>query len=419
VWIAHNGGRFDSVFLLRELLTKRNIIPKLIMNGNKIMCMEIEQQTRIKIIDSYLFLAMRLSKIPDAMGIPDLAKGYHPYHFTDLNYVGPMIGIQYFDPPSEGTKDRKKFDKWYAEQQKNTYVFRDAIYYYCCLDVDILRQGCVKFAKLIKNITGVYPFYDRTCHTIAGLALKIYRSNFLTENTIGQIPADGYGGNINQSVIALCWLGQLEIELEEDGFTLRSKLSPEGEVNILNRFVDGYCEQTNTIYQFHGCFFHGCRKCFDGDDLNKVNGEKFYVLRERTRRTTQLFEDNGYCVIEKWECDFMSEGKVTRNLIMQLRHGKYFVYLNLNPRDALFGGRTSPAKLYHESLTAKTRYIDFTSLYLYVQKIYRYPIKHPEITRGINKCAELDVYKIFGLIKCKILHPKKCYFLFYRFILVN
>ena len=44
VWVAHNGGRFDSVFLLRELLVKRGIVPQVIMNGNKIMCMEIEQQ---------------------------------------------------------------------------------------------------------------------------------------------------------------------------------------------------------------------------------------------------------------------------------------------------------------------------------------------------------------------------------------
>ena len=55
----------------------------------------------------------------------------------------------------------------------------------------------MKFARLIANITGIYPFYDRTCHTIAGLALQIYRANFLTEDTIGQIPATGYGGNGN------------------------------------------------------------------------------------------------------------------------------------------------------------------------------------------------------------------------------
>ena len=250
--------------------------------------MEIEQQQKIKVLDSYLFLAMRLSKVPEAMGIPNLAKGYHPYHFTDLNYMGPMVGFQYFDPPSEATKDRDKFDLWYAEQQKKPYVFRDAIYYYCRLDVDILRQGCVKFARLIVKITGIFPFYDWTCHTIAGLALKIYLANFLTENTIGQIPATGYGGNVNQSAIALCWISEVQRELEE-GFALRSKLSPEGEEKILDRFVHGYCNETNTIYQFHGCFFHGCRKCFDGEDINKVNGDRFYVLRERTRRTTELF----------------------------------------------------------------------------------------------------------------------------------
>jgi hypothetical protein len=117
-----------------------------------------------------------------------------------------MIGLEYFDSPSEGSKQRDKFDKWYAEQKSKTYVFRDAIYYYCRLDVDILRQGCIIFARLIYNVTGVLPFYDKTCHTVAGLALKIYRSNFLTEETIGQIPTCGYGTDINQSAIALCWL---------------------------------------------------------------------------------------------------------------------------------------------------------------------------------------------------------------------
>ena len=413
VWVAHNGGRFDSVFLLRELLVKRNIVPQVVMNGNKIMCMEIDQQHRkIKVIDSYLFITMRLSKMPEAMGIPDLAKGYHPYYFTDLNYTGPMVGLEYFDLSGETIEGRKKFDQWYAEQQKKTYVFREAIYYYCRLDVDILRQGCVKFARLIANITGIYPFYDRTCHTIAGLALKIYRANFLTEETICQIPATGYGGNVNQSVIALCWIGQLTQQLEEEGFSLRSKLSAEGEIKILNRFVDGYCSETNTIYQFHGCFFHGCRKCFAGEDFNKVNGDRFYLLREKTARTTQLFKDFGYQVIERWECDFINEGKLTRNSILQMRHTDYFVYLNLNPRDALFGGRTSPTRLYFESKhpSEKARYYDYTSLYPHVQKKFRYPIKHPTITRGIEKCSNLNINKIFGLIKCKVLPPKNMLF---------
>jgi hypothetical protein len=89
--------------------------------------------------------------------------------------------------------------------------------------------------------------------------LKIYRSNFLTEGVIGQIPATGYGGNVNQSTIALCWIHEIEKELEENGKILQSKLSAEGEQCILGQFVDAYCKETNTIYQFQGCFSHGCK----------------------------------------------------------------------------------------------------------------------------------------------------------------
>jgi hypothetical protein len=222
---------------------------------------------------------------------------------------------------------------------------------------------------------------------------------------IGQIPPSGYGGNVNQSAIALCWLRGIEKELEEEDKHLASRLSAEGEQRILGRHVDGYCAETCTIYQFHGCFYHGCEKCYDSDGYNKVSNEKFYTLCEKTRRTTQLFEMNNYRVIEKWECDYMREEKLTYSRLTQLRHCDFFVHLNLKPRDALFGGRTSPAKLFHESLTKKTRYYDFTSLYPYIQKKYRYPISHPEIIHGVERCANIEIANVFGLIKCKVLVP--------------
>ena len=381
VWIAHNGGRFDTVFLLRELLINRNIVPKVIMNGNKIMCMELEE-CNLKVIDSFLFLSMALSKFPDALGIPNLAKGFHPYHFTDLTYEGPMIGLEYFDPPAKGTGQRRKFDTWYAEQLVKPYNFKKAIYYYCRLDVDILRQGCIVFARLIKEITSVFPFYDKTCHTIAGLALKIYRCNFLVKDTIGQIPAQGYGGNINQTE-----------------HVLHSALSPQGEMRILGHPVDGYCEETRTIYQFHGCFYHGCRACYESDEYNTVLNETFYTLRERTRRTTDLFASRGYTVVSMWECDFKRERNLSKTTINLLRHRDFFINTRLNPCDALFGGRTSPARLYFEARAdERAFYADFTSLDLFVQKKYVYPTRHPTIICGEEKCREISVENIFGLL---------------------
>ncbi|CAB3989935.1 DNA polymerase [Paramuricea clavata] len=389
VWVAHNGGRFDNVFLLCELLIERNVVPQTIMNGNKIMCLELEDRN-LKVLDSFLFLSIA--------------------HFTDLTYVGPMVGLEYFEPPTEGTPQRSKFDKWYAAQCLKPYNFKKAIYYYCRLDVDILRQGCIIFARLIKNITGVFPFYDKTCHTIAGLALKIYRSNFLVKDTIGQIPAKGYGTQIKQSVIALYWLREIEAQLSENDHFLQSTLRVDGETQIMGRYVDGYCETTRTIYQFHGCFYHGCTQCYEGDEYNTVLNETYYTLCERTRRTEKMFENAGYRVVTMWECDYMQTNKLSKKTLDLLHHRDFFINVHLNPRDALFGGRTSPARLYFESTKEKAFYGDFTSLYPYVQKKNVYPTRHPTIIRGEDECAKIPINTVFGLIKCRIVPPQRLLF---------
>jgi hypothetical protein len=330
VWVAHNGGRFDNIFLMRELLVQRKIVPKVIMNGSRIMCMELEERN-LKIIDSYLFLSMRLSAFPKALGIKDLTKGFHPYLFTDLNYIGPMIGLEYFDPPAEGSKEREVFDRWYEQQISKTYIFREAIYYYCRLDVDILRQGCIIFACLIYK-----------------------------------------------------------------------------ETKILDHFVDRYCDDTRTIYQFHGCFYHGCKKCYDGEDYNQIVHERFFILRARTQRMIALFRQHGYEVVEKWECDYRKESHISADQIKRISLGEFFEHLNLNPRDALFGGRTSPAILYYDRegdlKKRKVRYYDVTSLYPFVQKMFDFPTQHPVIFRG-EVCNSKNPKHIFGLIKCKILPP--------------
>ena len=59
----------------------------------------------------------------------------------------------------------------------------------------------------------------------------------------------------------------------------------------------------------------------------------------------------------------------------------------LNPHDALFGGRTNAAKLYHRIIgDERIKYVDITSLYPFVQKYCEYPIGHPEIiTENFDK----------------------------------
>jgi hypothetical protein len=101
---------------------------------------------------------------------------------------------------------------------------------------------------------------------------------------------------------------------------------------------------------------------------------------------------------------------MTAYRLKQLSLHDFFSHLNLNPRDALFGGRTSPAILYYETKNGeKVCYHDVTSLYPFVQKTYEYPIQHPEIFRGVV-CNTKNLNHVFGLIKCKILPPNNLLF---------
>ena len=62
------------------------------------------------------------------------------------------------------------------------------------------------------------------------------------------------------------------------------------------------------------------------------------------------------------------------------------------------GGRTNTRCLYKEVVEVqKIGYVDYTSLYPYINKYGRYPIKHPQIITEDFEPLENEPY--FGLIK--------------------
>ena len=67
--------------------------------------------------------------------------------------------------------------------------------------------------------------------------------------------------------------------------------------------VDGWCAKTHTAYQFHGCYFHGCPKCYDENEMNSVNGKTMAELLANTKSHTaylRRFVD----VVKMWECEW-------------------------------------------------------------------------------------------------------------------
>ena len=155
---------------------------------------------------------MKLEKLPRCMGLGEnVEKGYHPYRFTDINYVGKIVDRVYFDTERMNENERKKFNDWYASWGDKIYVFKNELFRYCQMDVEILRKACVKFSQIILTSTNnaVYAFYDVRCMTIASLAMHIFRTCFLRNKTIGVLPSLGYRSRINQSIVALVWLEKI------------------------------------------------------------------------------------------------------------------------------------------------------------------------------------------------------------------
>ena len=78
------------------------------------------------------------------------------------------------------------------------------------------------------------------------------------------------------------------------------------EKRIGKLLVDGWCVNTRTAYQFHGCYFHGCPKCYDQEETNKLNGKTMATLLEDTKKNTAYLRRH-VKVVEMWECTWKRE----------------------------------------------------------------------------------------------------------------
>ena len=106
---------------------------------------------------------------------------------------------------------------------------------------------------------------------------------------------------------AVCWL---EYEAKQRGIHIHhQRCGHGGERTIFGCKVDGYHPESQTIFQYHGCHWHGCPDCFPEDEerdhvISKPrNGRE--ITREdayqATLRKTDFLRRNGYTVIERWE----------------------------------------------------------------------------------------------------------------------
>lgn len=72
--------------------------------------------------------------------------------------------------------------------------------------------------------------------------------------------------------------------------------------------ADGYCEETNTIYEFHGTIFHGDpRKC-DPEKKN-ICGKVYGELYKKTLERENIIRSLGFNLVVMWEIDWDEQQK--------------------------------------------------------------------------------------------------------------
>ena len=416
--VAHNFKGYDGYMILEELYRQHVSNLNHIVNGAKILSLELPQ---IKFIDSLNFFPMPLSDFPSMFGLTDLKKGFFPHFFNttpNQNYVGYMPDIHYFDPDGMSPKQKAEFLAWHAQQVKDGYLFRfqDELINYCRSDVRLLKQGCMQFQRQFKSIVGINPM--EKCITIASACLTAYRLKWMPLDTIAVEPLHGWRPRHVHSKIALEWLYWEEHQCRREDPPAHATpprivhAGNQGEHRLnhgpLHRYVvDGYDDVTKTVYQFQGCFTHGCITHFPIRNQRHPwhDGKTMHSVRQATDKQSNNIRSLGYHLKEMWECQW-NRLKQTNPDIMQFVKNLEIVS-PLNPRDAFFGGRTNAIKLYHRvEPDEQIWYVDVCSLYPWVNKNGNYPVGHPEF---IDQPNHTDITPYFGFIKCKVEPPRQLY----------
>ena len=396
--LAHNFQGYDGYFVIHQYYGDNRIVEQL-RNGCKLL--EVKHD-RLRFIDSLSFFQMPLSAFPKTFGLTELCKGYFPHKFNHPDhqtYVGPVPALDYYMPETLSPQDRQALETWHQQQRDKVFDFQHELFAYCQSDVRLLKQGCLTFKRLFETLTGFNPFEHIT---IASACNRDLRMNRMIPNSIASEPVRGWRNSINQSRVAIEWLTWCA---QENNI---QHVGNAGEVRIPTiGFVDGYCHDTRTVYEFQGCFTHGCPTCYPNSHETHVRhfDRTLQDVYETTQQKIQRLKELGYTVVQMWEFEW-ARLKVTssdiRTFVAQLQFTA-----PLNPRDAFCGGRTNAVKLYHHvTPTQKIHYIDVTSLYPWVNKTCVYPKGHPTF---ISTPGHTDIHQYFGLIQCQVLPPRELY----------
>lgn len=443
---SHNGGSYDDQFIIQYL--ERNCLPHTVLprpsSTHKYLEVIIprgeDKAQNITLKDFIVFVPYSLKEIARSFGLV-LQKGDFPHRFNDGEhdeYIGSLPPLDIYEPNHfYQASDRVELEEWHREQSlvyctcssdepctcnKQKWNFQVEIQKYCWLDVDILADAICKFRtqhiEFGQDLAGdrpedwqPTPIDPLLYSTQAQAAIHFFLQGHGASTSKIRAAVSQKRVRSGFSQVSILWLEsiaqQSNINIHHAGNHVKEYFDAKATFSC----VDGYCVETNHVYEFLGCFWHGCPSCH-GDKLQSysaihpVRNIPWKTLYENTIEKIEKLQEV-YDVTTIWECEYMRQrGTAITNYEKEL--------MNLIvDREMFYGGRTEVFSAYAKSTpTDRIEHHDVTSMYPFVCATKLLPIGHPTIYFGAS--CQLDRLRAdhsnpyFGYVHCFVVPRAHC-----------
>lgn len=439
-FFAHNGGRYDTIFIEYYMTIKKGLLANKIQRGlNELQL--VFPQLKICFKDSRNFINTALRNMSSDFGIEELKKGYFPHRVVTVdwfkqaalsNFQVPLPAREDFEsefaPGLKGVRERAALEQFldmFYEERSFWDMKQDAIDY-CISDTLLLGETLKLFREDTMEMTDKmdrpdhveFVQFDPLLHvTLPSAVMKFYLSQMLPEKTIPIIDRYPCLNRIDEEK----WLLWLEYS---------KGLRIVRESSFMECSISGVREQgqQTTLYRFLSCYEWGCNQCYRSSAWNVRSGKSFHHCWNQHIAETNKIRSHqpvGTRIVDCWTHQWFEICDSKEFKQWELTHHD-FIEANtpMDPREAYKGGIS---ELYKLHVPGKIQMVDFVSQYptsmLGASSDPYQPDQKIEwgMPTGTFKRIvfpkQYELRKeVLGVIKCVVLPPRDLYapFLGYR-----
>lgn len=173
-------------------------------------------------------------------------------------------------------------------------------------NADNFRSNTDEFIKKSIKIHGDKYDYTKTNYTYS------YEKLIITCKIHGEFEqraSEHYKGSGCPKCFKKYSIQQIEwlnfIQTKDNIYIQHGENSKEYQIPNTRFKADGYCKETNTIYEYHGDYWHGNPKKFNSNEINKKTKCTFGELYKKTLQREKRIKDMGFNLITIWESDWI------------------------------------------------------------------------------------------------------------------